>query len=123
MLPDNKNIRAPQVVDFLRHLRRHLPGPFTLVWDRSNTHDRARVVRDYLSKHPEIKTEKFPGYAPELNPDEQVWTHVKYGRLANYAPSDAKQLRRRLSYEFKRLRQRPDLLASFVRFSKLSIRL
>ena len=121
LLPDNENVHAEDVVDFLRCLRRHLPGPFTVVWDRSNTHDRSRMVRDYLAKHPEIRTEKFPGYAPELNPDEQVWTHTKYARLANFAPEDTRQLRQRLRYELRRLKQRPGLLASFIRHAKIPL--
>lgn len=123
MLPDNTNVRAPNVVDFLRRLRRHLPGPITVVWDRSHTHDRSKAVRAYLAKHPEIQTEKFPGYAPELNPDEQAWTHVKYGRLPNYAPADSNELRRKLRYEFNRLGHRQDLLASFVNKADIPMRI
>ena len=123
LLPDDHNVHAEDVVDFLRHLRRHLPGPFTVVWDRSHTHDRAKKTRAYLAKHPEIRTEKFPGYAPELNPDEQVWTHTKYGRMANFAPDDTKHLRRRLRYELRRLKKRPDLLASFIQHAKIPLRL
>jgi transposase len=119
LLADNRNVHADDVVDFLRHLRRHLPGAFTLVWDRSHTHDRARKVQAFLARRPEVRTEKFPGYAPELNPDEQVWTHTKYARMANFAPHDTKHLRRRLGYELQRIKKRPDLLASFIRHAKL----
>jgi transposase len=31
------------------------------------------LVRAFLAEHPEIKTERLPTYAPELNPDELVW--------------------------------------------------
>lgn len=123
MLPQDANIRADNVVDFLRHLRRHLGHGFTVVWDRSNTHDRSKAVQAYLAKHPEIVTEKFPGYAPELNPDEGVWRHVKYARLPNFAPRDAMHLRRRLHVEFRLLGRRPNLLRAFIRKTKLNLRL
>jgi hypothetical protein len=32
-------------------------------------------------------------YAPELNPAEQVWTYLTYGRLANFAPDDLDNIR------------------------------
>ena len=112
---------AEDVVRYLRLLKRHIPGPLTIVWDRSNTHDRATLVRRYLARHPEIVTEKFPGYAPELNPEEQVWTHTKYARLPNFAPRYTTDLRVRLTYELKRLRRRPDLLLSFIRHSDLPL--
>jgi hypothetical protein len=49
----------------------------TVLWDRGNIHDRSKVVRAYLAAHPEVVTEKFPSYAPEADPDEMVWQHVK----------------------------------------------
>jgi len=120
-LPDNKNVTAEDVVRFLRLLKRYIPGPVTIVWDRSNTHDRSKLVRKYLSRHPEIVTEKFPGYAPELNPDEGVWSYTKYARLANLAPRDTSELRLRVAQELTRLRKRPDLLRSFIRHTKLPL--
>jgi transposase len=123
LLPQDKNVCGPDVVDFLRGLKRYLPRPLTVIWDRGNVHDRSKVVRRHLAKHPEIVTEQFPGYAPELNPDEQVWRQTKHGRLANFAPHDIHALRRRLHYELRRLRKLPKLLAAFIRFSKLPLKL
>ena len=123
LLPDDENVHAEDVVGFLRLLRRHIRAPMTIVWDRSHTHDRAKVVQAYLAEHPEIRTERFPGYAPELNPDEGVWDHTKYARLPNFAPADTKALRRRLRCELRRLKRRPDLLASFIEHSGLPLRL
>ena len=40
-------IRAPQVVDFLGHLLRHLPGKLLVVWDGLPAH-RARVVSEFI---------------------------------------------------------------------------
>jgi transposase len=121
LLPQDENVRADDTVDFLRQLKRHIPGPITIVWDRGNVHDRSRAVRNYLAKHPEIVTEKLPGYAPELNPDEGVWDHIKYARLPNFAPRDAMHLRRRLHVEFRLLGRRPKLLAAFIRKTELRL--
>ena len=120
-MPDDANVRAEDSVRFLKLLRRHVGPKMTVVWDRSMTHDRAKVVRKFLQMNPGIRTEKFPGYAPELNPDEGVWTHAKYARMANFAPKDSVHLRRRLRYELARLKGRPDLLASFIEHSKLPL--
>ncbi len=35
-----------------------------------------------------MSIEELPSYAPELNPVEQLWNHIKYGVLANFAPQD-----------------------------------
>lgn len=123
LLADNKNVHAEDVVGFLRQLKHHLAGPITIIWDRSKVHDRSKVVQAYLAKHPEVVTEKLPAYAPELNPDEQVWSNIKYARLSNYAPRDTRQLRERLRRELRHLRKRPDMLGSFIQHTKIPLRI
>jgi transposase len=123
LLPDNRNAHGKDTVAFLAQLRGQVQGPMTVIWDQSKIHERSSVVRKYLGKHPEIVTEDFPGYAPEANPDEGVWGYTKYHRLANYAPEDTGELRSRLWSELSSLRQRPDLLASFIRHAGIPLRL
>jgi transposase len=123
LLPDKQTVKAPNIVAFLRELKHHLPGPLIIVWDRSTTHDRSLLVRAYLAAHPEIVTEKFPGYAPELNPDELVWSYTKYGRLPNLGAWDTAQLRQHVHAELTALRRDQNLLASFVNHAKLPLRL
>jgi transposase len=120
-LPEDANVRGEDSVGFLRLLGRHIGSRMTVVWDRSMTHDRSRAVREFLEANPGVRTERFPGYAPELNPDEGVRDYAKYGRMANFAPRDAAHLRRRLRGELSRLKRRPDLLASFIRHSGLPV--
>jgi transposase len=123
LLPDNENVHGEDTVHALRALHRHYPGPLTVLWDRSQTHNRSRAVQRYLASHPGIVTAEFPGYAPELNPDEQVWTHLKGHTLANYAPPCLAMLRTRLEQEASTLRKRVDLLAAFIKHTKLPLRL
>jgi transposase len=123
LLPDDTNVHGEDVVEFLRELRRQLPVPMTVLWDKGNVHDRSKVVRAYLAEHPSIETEPFPSYTPEANPDEGVWEHTKHGRLANFTPEDTAELRAVLVEELERLARRPDLLASFIRHAEIPIRL
>jgi len=122
LLPTNTTVKAPDVVDFLRHLKATLRSPLTVVWDRHGIHRKAGVVQAYLDKHPEIVAEDFPGYAPELNPDEQVWNWTKNGPLANRPADDADWLFDQLADSLTELQQRPDLLAAFVDHSGLQLR-
>ena len=111
-------VRAEQVVAFLADLHRRL-GPLTVVWDRGAIHDRSKVVRGWLAAHPGVVTEKFPGYAPDLNPDEGVWGWAKYGRLANLAASDKGELRDRVVDELIEASCQPELLRGFIRQTEL----
>jgi hypothetical protein len=123
LLPDDQNAHGEDTVDSLRELRRHIPGPMTILWDRGQIHDRSKVVRAYPAKHPEVVTEKRPSYAPETNPDEMVWQHTKPGRLANFAPEDTAELRAVLVEEFGRIHGKPELLSAFIRHAGVPIRL
>jgi transposase len=121
ILADHRNAHAEDTVDFLEQLCRHLRRPLVVVWDGSNIHDKSRVVSAYLQAHPEIGFERLPAYAPELNPDEQVWNQAKYGRMSNYAPQDTHELRATLQQELMRLKHRQDLLAGCIAYTGLSV--
>ena len=92
LLPVNKTVHAEEVVAFLKALRRQLRGPFTVVWDRHGIHNKSRLVQAFLAEHPEVVAEDFPGYIPDLNPDESVWGWTKYGHLSNLAAIHAAEL-------------------------------
>lgn len=82
----DKNVRSAEVVQFLQQLLRHLRGPVVLLWDSGRQH-RSALVQHFLQAHPRLHTYRFPGYAPDLNPDEFVWNHLKRA-VANSVPSD-----------------------------------
>jgi transposase len=101
------------VVDFLKHLQNQISGTITIIWDQIIIHS-SDVVLDYLQTVPNITTESFPPYAPELNPVDRVWFYLKYNRLPNFAPPTIEKLRRSVESEIKRLQGSPDLLRSFI---------
>jgi transposase len=120
LLPDKENFHGEEVVEFLESVRRRLRR-FTVVWDRNQIHSRSKVVRAYLAEHPEIVAEDFPGYAPELNPDELVWCWTKYGRLSNYAAPNLGELREHVETELNYLRDHCYALLDFIAHSKLPL--
>jgi transposase len=71
---------------FLRELLRHLRGAVIVLLDNSSTHQ-----GQPLRRHPRLHIEHFPSYAPELNPDEGVWSLAKRA-LANSCPDDLEEL-------------------------------
>ncbi len=115
------NIRTAEVLRFLRALARHLPRGFTLIWDRSQPH-RAATVRAWLAaRAPRIVVEWLPAYAPDCNPVEAVWSHAKYGDLANFAPADLGHLAGAVLGSFTRTRETRPLLAAFFRAADLRV--
>jgi len=108
------NVRGEDVVHFLRELHRRL-GPLTVVWDRNQIHSKSKAVKAWLAAHPGVVAEDFPGYVPELNPDEGVWGWTKYGRLANLAANDKDELWGLVVDELIEVKCRPELLRGFIR--------
>jgi transposase len=68
---------AELFVTLVRKMMRHRSKPVHLVVDGLPAHKTA-LVKAYVACTKGMLTLHFlPGYAPELNPDEQVWSHMK----------------------------------------------
>jgi len=111
------NITGTEVVGFLRHLLRHLRGPVVLLWDGGKIHRRSDVTA-FIRRQRRLQAYPFPGYAPELNPDELVWTKAKQD-LANSTPHDVEQLHAQLRRSLRRLQRSQRLLWSCIHGSEL----
>ena len=109
-------IRGPQVVAFLEHLERQIPGPLLVLWDGASIH-RNRVVQAFLAAGHAVRIElvALPGYAPELNPDEGVWQTLKSKELANVACADLPALWQELRRATSRLHHRPEVIRGYFR--------
>jgi len=68
-----------------------------------------------------IHIEWLPPYAPDLNPDEQVWNRTKYSDLANYIPDDVGHLADAVEESLGRTRSQQTLLRSFFKHAGLSL--
>lgn len=123
LLPAGLNVTAEDIVAFLKQLQEELPGAWTVVWDRHNIHSKARLVKTWLAGQKDVVLEDLPAYAPALNPDEMVWSWLKYGRLANLSPSDVRELRDHLLTELQWAAFDRELLASFFNHAHLGVQL
>lgn len=85
-----ENIGHEQVCDYLRYLLQHLRGHVIVVWDNGTPH-KGKAIRELCRRFPRLHLEAFPPYAPELNPDEGVWTHAKR-ELSNSRPDEIWEL-------------------------------
>ena len=115
-------VRAPEVVVFLRALRRHLGDrKLLIVWDRLQAH-RSPLVREYVeSQEGAIHLEFLPPYAPELNPVEYLWAHWKHHELANFCPKDYAELTVHARAKLRRTQRRKTLIAAYWKQAELSI--
>ena len=73
MMEQQRAFKGEDVVRFLKHLMRQIPGKLLVIWDGSPIH-RGGAVKDFLASgaSKRLKLEQLPGYAPDLNPEEGV---------------------------------------------------
>lgn len=106
---------------FVQHLLEVLGGPLLLIWDRSPIH-RGDVDTVVAQAGPEqLWIEPLPPYAPDLNPQEAVWQHLKHVELRNVVCVSLRQLRWQLQRALMRLRSKPTLLRSFFAYAGLPL--
>jgi transposase len=100
-------LQGPDVVRVLQHLLCNIPGRLPVIWDGAPIH-RAQVVRDFLAQGGAARLwlERLPTYAPELNPDEDIWNLLKRIQLRNLCCDDLAGLRCELRLAAARLRHK-----------------
>ncbi len=112
-----QNIGQEEVCEFLRHLLRHLRGPVIALLDNSGTH-KGDPLHQLQRQHPRLHIEHFPSYAPELNPDEGVWSLAKR-ELANGRPDDLQELTEEVIRSIESIRRSPAKLRGCILQSEL----
>jgi transposase len=111
-------VNSQRTAEFLRYLLRHLRGAVIVVWDGGSMH-KGDPIREVLQNFPRLSLERLPPYAPELNPVEYLWNHLKYGELANFTPDDVFQLDAVLKKHLNHARKSPERLRGFIDASGL----
>jgi transposase len=113
-------INSDDVVAFLAHLLREVPGRVVIIWDGAPIH-RSPVIRDLLANGAaqHLHLERLPACAPELNPGEGLWQQLTGVELRKVCCLNMPHLWHELRDAVKRVRRRPRLITSFFRGAKL----
>lgn len=93
-------------------VHRQLNAPIIVVWDNLGTHRSARM-RALVAARPWLTVVYLPAYAPDLNPVEGVWSHMKHG-LANLATRTMQQLTMIVRQRLGHIQRHSDLIAGFL---------
>jgi transposase len=103
----DRALRSPDVVRFLQHLLRQIPGKLLVIWDGAPIH-RGQPVKDFLAAGgaERLHLEPLPAYAPELNPDEGIWRYLKRVELRNVCCPTLWDLSHELRLAVARLRHK-----------------
>jgi transposase len=74
------------------------------------------LVKSYVASPRGMLTLHFlPGYAPELNPDELVWSHMKRTGVARAPLQRGEKLRDKIEAQLRAIKRTPKLVRSFFK--------
>jgi putative transposase len=100
------------------HNRLH--APIILIWDNLNTHVSARM-RAFIQAHDDwLSVVRLPAYAPDLNPVESMWSHLKRS-LGNLSARTVDDLATTVKSRLKSMQYRPELIDGFLAQTGLSL--
>ena len=105
---------AERFIAFLQKLRRDTDRPIIVIADNASYHTAGKVKRFVAASEGEIELHHLPPYAPEYNPDEQVWNQAKR-RLGQRFIDGAQTLKQAMVNILRSLQKQPALIRSFFR--------
>jgi transposase len=97
-----------------------LDGPIVLIRDNLNTHT-SHAMRALIAARDWPHVIRLPPYAPELNPTEHVWSHLKHS-LGNLLVHDIDHLVTIVKNRLKRIQYRPELIDAFFTHAGLDLK-
>jgi putative transposase len=71
------------------------------------------LVRAVAADFPRLEVDPLPPYAPELNPVEPMWKHLKFDELGNFVPAGVPELDRAIRGRLDETREDQVMLKSF----------
>lgn len=89
-----RGMRKERLCKILRDIKRGFKKRrLVLLWDGLPAH-KAKIVRRFIEENASwLTVYRFPAYAPELNPQEYLWSAVKRKDMGNYCPQTSAALR------------------------------
>jgi transposase len=108
-------LNATRFLKLLRNFMRRRRSPVFLVLDGHPAHTAKAVAQYVQGLSGRLEVHFLPGYAPELNPDEFVWNHLKRQGVSKKPLRQAESLRGRVQSDLAQIKSRPALVRSFFR--------
>ncbi len=115
------SVYAPDVVDYLEQLVRHIDGFIIILWDGLPAH-KASCIKEFEETFKEkIAIFRLPAYCPDFNPMEWFWAYVKWDKMKSFCPKNISELKTKLRKIVNGMRRQPDLIQAFFELCSLPL--
>ena len=106
-------LNAESFVLFVQNFMKGRPGKLFLVVDGHPSHT-AKAVKHYVeSLEGRLELHRLPSYAPDLNPDEYVWSYMKKNGVSKKPLKQNEALRKRVEEDLVKIKSDRRLVRSF----------
>ena len=110
-----KGLSANLFIEFLKRLMEGVNHPVFLILDGHPAHRSLKVRKFVESTEGKIELYFLPGYSPELNPDETVWSYVKHHSVGKEVITGPGQFRSLILGALRRLQKLPCVVRNFFK--------
>jgi transposase len=105
-------MNSEKFIDFLKKLHSDAGKPIIVIADNAAYHSSQKVMRFAQQSKGTITLGHLPRYAPELNPDEQVWNQAK-ARLGKIFIDSKETMKKEVLNILRSIQKQTDLVRSF----------
>jgi transposase len=109
------SLTADRFIGFLQAFMKGRRRKVFLVLDSHPAHRAKKTLKFVESLGDRLELHFLPGYAPELNPDEWVWQHVKTNGIRATPLKEDESLLQRVRADLRKLARFPHLLRSMFK--------
>jgi len=106
-------LNAESFVLFLQNFMKRRQGKIFLVVDGHPSHTAKAVAHYVESLEGRLELHRLPSYAPDLNPDEYVWSYMKKNGVSKKPLKQNEALRKRVEEDLVRIKSDRRLVRSF----------
>jgi len=105
-------MNSAKFIQFLKRLHKDAGQPILVITDNAKYHHSKETQKFIKENEDEIILEFIPAYSPELNPDEQVWNHLKM-RLGKCFIFNKEDMRKSVLAIMRSMQKQTALVKSF----------
>ncbi len=111
---EKKRIKAPVHIEFLKHILRHHHNRKVIVVEDQAPPHVAKLVKEFVEENKKrFVIYYLPPYSPHLNPDEDVWNHLKNKKLKAHQVRTKKEFKPFVHGKMRSIQRNRSLVQSF----------
>ncbi len=110
-----ETINGERFIEFLKNLIENRDRPLILLVDNASFH-KSKLVKDFVSANrAKLRIFFLPKWAPECNPDEQLWNEIKNNHIGKKPILNMTDLKERLMIALDSVKNKIDRVVKFFR--------